>query len=310
MIPPGILILVFAVVLDQALGEPPPVLHPVVWFGKAIQFLEKLKPNTPAAQFAYGALLVAGAALVSVVAFVALNELRVWSPAVYTIVGAFLLKTTFAVRDLRQAALRVFWCLSAGNIEAARSYLRHLVSRDTDKLDEPLVVAATVESVAENVTDSILAPLLFYLVLGVPGALFYRAVNTLDSMIGYRGEYEYLGKPAARMDDALNYFPSRIAGALVVLGGAVVKADVAYAWRIMFRDHALTESPNAGWTMSAMSGALGVRLEKVGHYRLGEPLAELSRWKILHAINIMYVVAVLAVLILLIAEVLIHGYSA
>jgi adenosylcobinamide-phosphate synthase len=310
MIPPEILVLLFAIIIDQIFGEPPAPLHPVVWFGKAIGALEKIKPSTPTAQLVYGALLVAGATLIGALAFVGLAALRAWSPSVYTIVGAYLLKTTFAVRELRQAALRIFFCLSMGDLDAARSYLRHLVSRDTIQLDQPLMVAATVESVAENLTDSILAPLFFYLILGVPGALFYRAVNTLDSMIGYRGEYEYVGKAAARLDDVLNFIPARLGGALIVVVSAILRSNVAQAWRIMVRDHALTESPNAGWTMSAMSGALEVQLEKVGHYRLGDPLAELAPWKILHAVNIMYLVSALAVAILLIAEVLKNGYIA
>ncbi len=307
MIAPEILILVLAVVIDQLIGEPPALVHPVVWMGKVIAVLERLSPRGSVGQLGYGAFMVmVVVATFGLATYYVLDWLRAWNVVAYVIAGAFLLKTNFAIRELRHAALRVLTSLKAGQLDAARTHLRHLVSRDTSKLDEPLVVAATVESVAENVTDSFLAPLLYFLILGVPGAVAYRAINTLDSMIGYRGEYEYLGKPAARLDDLINFVPSRLGGALTVVASWLSQADAVRAWRVMLRDHALTESPNAGWTMSAMSGALGVQLEKVGHYRLGDPLTDLSPLKISHAVNIMYVVAALALSASLLVEVLIY----
>jgi adenosylcobinamide-phosphate synthase len=132
-----------------------------------------------------------------------------------------------------------------------------------------LVAAAAVESLAENLGDSVVAPLCYYAIGGLPGAVAYRAVNTLDSMIGYRGRYEWLGKAGARLDDVLNLLPSRLAVLLIVGAAAVVGEDARGAWRVARRDARLTAGPNAGWPMAAMAGALGVELEKVGHYRLG-----------------------------------------
>jgi len=123
--------------------------------------------------------------------------------------------------------------------------------------------------VAENVSDSFVAPLFYFLFLGVPGAAAYRTVNTLDAIVGYHGRYEYLGKCAARLDDVLNFLPARISGVLLVAGAYFSRLRGRRAWRTMLRDHNTTESPNAGWPMSAMAGALGVRLEKAGFYRLG-----------------------------------------
>ena len=335
MIAPEISILLLAVAIDQILGEPPAIIHPVVWMGKVIAVLEKLSPSLDSTnikgrvspsfdltlnegrvsptrargQLVYGALMVVVVVVIfGLATFYVLELLRMWNIAAYIIVGAFILKTNFAVRELRRAAVRVFDALAAGQLDDARRYLRHLVSRDTHTLDEPLIVAATVESVAENVSDSFISPLLFFLILGVPGAVVYRTVNTMDSMIGYHGKYEYLGKAAARLDDILNIIPSRLAGALTVVASALTKSDMVQAWRIMLRDHGLTESPNAGWTMSAMSGALGVQLEKIGHYRLGDPVLELAPLKIMRAVNIMYVVAALGLSISLLVEVLIHAY--
>jgi adenosylcobinamide-phosphate synthase len=145
----------------------------------------------------------------------------------------------------------------------------HLVSRDTSQSSSSLVVAATVESLAENITDGLTSPLLFFALGGLPGAWAYRFCNTCDSMLGYRDpEREYLGKFTARLDDVLNWLPARLTGALIVFAAALSGEDARNAWCTMPTEHRRTASPNAGWTMSAMAGALGVTLEKVGHYRL------------------------------------------
>jgi adenosylcobinamide-phosphate synthase len=155
----------------------------------------------------------------------------------------------------------------------------HLVSRPTDGLDAPAVASAAIESLAENLTDGLVAPVCFYVVgalLGGTGAGLalawaYRAVNTADAMIGYRrDELEYLGRATARTDDALNYVPARLAAATIVAGAWLARRSRAGAARVWRRDGARTESPNAGQTMAAMAGALGVTLEKPGHYRLGD----------------------------------------
>jgi len=130
--------------------------------------------------------------------------------------------------------------------------------------------AAAIESLAENASDSFIAPLFYYRLFGLPGAFAYRAVNTLDAMIGYHGRYEFLGKVAARVDDALNVVPARVTALLLVIAARFTRDNARRAWQTMRRDHTRTESPNAGYPMSAMAGALDVRLEKVGHYRLNE----------------------------------------
>jgi adenosylcobinamide-phosphate synthase len=184
---------------------------------------------------------------------------------------AWLLKYTLSLRGLIEAARAVEERLRAGDLAGARREVGiHLVSRDSSTLDVRGVASAAVESVAENLTDSIIAPVFWYLCLGLPGAWSYRVVNTADAMVGYRtGVFEDLGKAAARLDDALNILPARIAGLAMVLGAFLVGADAAAAWRAL-RDHRRRPaSPNAGWTMAPMAGALGVTLEKAGAYRLG-----------------------------------------
>jgi adenosylcobinamide-phosphate synthase len=266
-------VLAGALALDLALGEFPARLHPVVWMGRAISALERRAPAAGrAAQLAHGAAmallvpaLFAGGALVLCLAA------RPW-PALSIAVEATLLKSTFAVRALGEAAGEVARALGRGALDEAREALRALCSRDPSRLDAPLVAAAAVESVAENASDSVVAPLLFWAVLGVPGAVAYRAVNTLDARVGYRGRYEWLGKASARLDDLLNLVPSRVTAALLLAAGLACRADARRGLAVLRRDGARTESPNAGRPMAAMAGLLGVQLEKVGQYRLGDPV--------------------------------------
>jgi adenosylcobinamide-phosphate synthase len=188
------------------------------------------------------------------------------------VVEAVALSCCLSMRGLWRAAAGIATSLEAGDLADARAALSfHLVSRPTAELDGGEVAAAAVESVAENLTDSIVAPALMYLVFGLPGAALYRAVNTADAMIGYRdGALEHFGKLAARADDVLNFVPARVAALAIVLAALVTRAAPARAWRIAWRDHRRTASPNAGWTMAAMAGALGVRLVKRGAYTLGD----------------------------------------
>jgi len=266
-----LLILFLAIIIDLTLGEPPRVIHPVAWVGKVASFLEKGGiGRSPIAQFLYGV----GMVLVTLALFVApayfmILYLKSLSFVAYVIVGAVLLKATFSLRELRRAALGVKKLLLEDKLDEARFELRSLVSRDTRALPKPLLVSATVESVAENTSDSFIAPLFYFLLLGVPGAIGYRVVNTLDSMVGYHGKYEYLGKFASKLDDMLNFVPARLTALLLVLATFLSRRDGRKSWQVALSEHAKTESPNAGWPMAAVAGALNVQLEKAGHYKLG-----------------------------------------
>ena len=185
------------------------------------------------------------------------------------LVMAYFLKSTFSIRMLLTTSRSILERMRSGNISEAQEALRALVSRDTAQLDEHQVASAVIESISENFVDGILSPILFYLVLGLPGALAYKAVNTLDSMVGYRNkEFIELGRPSARLDDILNWIPARLS--LVFIGAAaLITGSVAGAVTICVRDHNLTPSPNSGWPMAVAAGALGVRLEKPKNYVLG-----------------------------------------
>jgi adenosylcobinamide-phosphate synthase len=181
-----------------------------------------------------------------------------------------LLKPLFAIRALRDAAFLVRDALTAGDVDLARTRLASLCSRNAGNLEPPALIAATVESIAENASDSIVAPFFFFALAGLPGAAFYRAANTLDAMIGYRGRYEWVGKTAARLDDLLNLLPARLTSLLFLLVAPLAGGNLRHGLAILWRDGGRTESPNAGRPMAAMAGLLGIQLEKSGHYRLGD----------------------------------------
>lgn len=263
-------VIMLALALDQLLPEPPARFHPVVWTGRMISALERLAPRRPAAALLFGfagvVLTVGTWGAVSWMAMLGLSELG--TPA-YLLGGAVLLRTSFTVRGLIAAGESTRQALEDDDLPTARVRLQSLVSRDRATLSPPLVAASAIESVAENTTDSYIAPWLAFSVLGVPLAVAYRAANTLDSMWGKRGCYEYLGKCAARLDDLVNLIPARLSAAMMLLGGGLFGLPARQGWRTMLRDRRSTASPNAGWTMSTMAGLLGRRLEKPGHYDLG-----------------------------------------
>ncbi len=271
--------LLLALLLDVALGEPPNRLHPTVWIGKTVALAERIAPGPRAAS---GLQLAAGAAMAVLIpaawgaaAWAVEFGLLALHPLAYVVGVAILVKTTFSVRMLHRVAADIGRILSSGDVSEARRQMSALVSRDTSELTIGQMAAGAIESVAENITDSVVGPLLAFALFGLPGAVAYRAINTLDSMVGYHGRYEYLGKASARLDDLVNLIPSRLAAALLWIATVVLPGMAGgRAWSIMLAHRGRTESPNAGWTMAAMAGGLGVTLEKVGHYRLGDPAPE------------------------------------
>lgn len=265
--------LAVALVLDTAFGEPPDALHPVAWIGSLARQVLRAAPRDPAGQLGFGALVALGIPAVCAAAAAGMLAITAPWPVGQLAVAVALVKASFALRALGAAGERVRRALVGGDLSAARGHLASLCSRDPAALDGSQLAAAAVESLAENASDSFVAPLFYYAIFGVPGALCYRAVNTLDAMIGYHGRYEYLGKAAARLDDALNLIPARLTAILLIAGARATGRDAAGARRILARDGGRTESPNAGRPMAAMAGALGVTLDKPGHYRLGDGAA-------------------------------------
>lgn len=304
-----VIILGLALLIDR-LGDPPTPWHPVGWMGRflaaEISLAESLLrtdfrtgSGVPASAWSRAAHVAFGAfcALTGVIAaagavWLVLLALRTWSEWPFIVASAAILKTTFSFVGLAEAGGRVQALLAAGDLPGARrTVARDLVSRDASAFDEARVVSAAVESVAENLSDSVVAPLFFYAFFGLPGAVAYRFVNTADAVIGYRGPTEYLGKAAARLDDLLNLLPARLSALLVVAAARLTGEDWRGAWRTLWRDHGRTDSPNAGWPMSAMAGALGVELSKTGHYRLGKARNPLTPSTLGRSVRILHAAA-------------------
>lgn len=277
-------VLFAALLIDLALGELPAKVHPVVWMGRAIRAAEKAFPSHGRLrQLACGALLAAALPLGSALAAIALVGFAQPWPAAQWLLDVLILTAMFAGRALGEAAARVRRALDAANLGEARAALSSLCSRDASALEAPDLVGASVESLAENTSDSWVAPLFYYALFGLPGAVAYRAVNTLDAMVGYHGRYEWLGKASARLDDALNFVPARLTAALLLLAGVLRGKSLERGAAVWCRDGATTESPNAGRPMATMAGLLGVRLVKTGHYALGDAIEPLTPDKILSA---------------------------
>ena len=298
-----------ALLLDALFGEPPEALHPVVWMGRAISTFERraLMLKSPESRRTTGIVLAlalpVSVYLISKTMLAAVPERLRW------VVEAAMISTTVSMRGLASAAQPVERELRAGDLEAARTRVGEFVGRDTEALPESEVARAAVESVAENTSDGVVAPILYAFVLGAPGALTYKAVNTLDSMVGYRSEpHTHLGCASARLDDLTNLPASR----LTVLAITCVSGPVAL--RTAYRYGKLTSSPNAGWVEAAFSGALGLRLGGTNSYggelREGPVLGDgrpPSRADIPRAISLMRRCCVLLALVFLFGGRMIRG---
>lgn len=265
------------------LGEPPTTLHPVVWYGKFIHRLEQAAPPERIPQLLYGGVMLLLATPTALLPATLIHQIaklvraaavqRGYSTSgllLYALIEGMSLKPFFALRMLAEAGSSVRLALEGHDLPAARHALQSLVSRERSELTAELVGAAAIESLAENLNDSIVAPLFYYALFGLPGSALYRLFNTCDSMLGYHGRYEYLGKAAARLDDALNLLPARITALLIIALAPLYGGNRLAAWRIWRRDSRKTESPNAGHPMAAAAGAIGIQLEKVDHYVLGD----------------------------------------
>ena len=288
--------------LDCLLGDPLSAAHPVVLMGKLISFLEKRLrarfPKTPRGERTAGLVMALCVPLVSAGAGLLLLYLA-WRvhPWAYFAVSAFLCWQCFAARCLMTEAKKVVTCLETQGLAAGRRQVAMLVGRDTENLTEEQVIKAAVETVAENTSDGVVAPLLWMALFGAAGGLLYKAINTMDSMVGYKNEkYLHFGRAAAKLDDGANYIPARLS-ALAMIGAAfLLKLDGQGAWRIWRRDRRNHASPNSAQTESACAGALGVRLGGNASYfgqlyekpTIGDPRRPIERADVHRACNLMY----------------------
>src|SRR2546426_6390663 len=249
--------------LDLAIGDPRWFPHPVVMMGKAISWGEKLLwSGEPRRDFLAGmALTLAVVGPSAAIAWAAVLLVSLLPSAVAFMAVTFLASTAIATRGLLVAAARIEEPLRAGDIVQARQQLSHIVGRETHNLNQDKVLRAGLESLAESTCDGIVAPLFYLFLGGIPLAIAYKAINTLDSMIGYRTErYFYFGKFAARLDDLANYIPARLTALFIVVAALAARLNPARAFQTVRRDHANHLSPNAGYPEAALAGAFGIRL--------------------------------------------------
>ena len=285
----GALLLAWAI--DLRFGEPRDAWHPVAWFGRVCRPVGSRLRRWPARRAFIGGALAWWMAVGSAGAIGwGVQNLLHSAPAwLAVVVMALALKPTFAWRMLRDEVRAVGNALDSG-VEAARARLQRLVSRDVAALDEATITETAIETLAENLNDSLIAPLFWYALAGLPGAAAYRAANTLDAMWGYRGEWEWAGKWSARADDVLSWLPARISALLILCA----RPD---RLRRLPRIAGVTPSPNGGWPMGAMALRLGVRLRKPGVYALNADAPSPGRRELAQALSIAGVAAGAAVLL-------------
>ena len=295
-------------VLDSVFGDPAWLPHPVVWMGKAISALEKRLrarlPQTPQGELLGGGIVaftlpVATFLLTSLVCLGA-TKLH---PGLGLAVQMFWCGQALAAKGLAQESRKVYRELRRSDLPAARKAVSRIVGRDTQNLTAEGVTKAAVETVAENASDGVIAPLFYMLIGGAPLALTYKAINTMDSMLGYKNEkYLYFGRIPAKLDDLANYLPSRLAGLLWCAAAALTGNRAAGAWKIWRRDRHNHASPNSAQTESACAGALGVQLAGPAYYfgeyydkpTIGDPLRPIEPQDILRANRMMYAESLLA----------------
>ena len=298
-------------VLDALFGDPAWLPHPVVYMGKAISALEKRLrarlPQTPQGELLGGAIvafcLPVGTFLLT--SLVCLGAARI-SPWLGLAVQMFWCGQALAAKGLAQESTNVYRELVKPDLPAARRAVSRIVGRDTQDLTLEGVTRAAVETVAENASDGVIAPLLYMLIGGAPLALTYKAVNTMDSMLGYKNEkYLYFGRVPAKLDDVANYIPSRLAGLLWVAAAALTGNSARGAWKIWRRDRRRHASPNSAQTESACAGALGVQLAGPAYYfgqyypklTIGDALRPIEPEDILRANRMMVAESILALAI-------------
>lgn len=301
-------ILIMALILDLILGDPSPnypqriqfKLHPTVWMG---QLTKKLKPffknPNPKLEKINGVIL----GLIVIICFTlpVYFGLRIiytyLGVLVYILIAAIILKLTICMK------LETDWCIAAAkaieseDLDEARKYA-HFSRRDNKDLTGSQIVSSVIESLAENLTDFRLSPIFYYGFFGVAGAVAFRAVNTLDGMVGFKDpENINIGWFSAVFDTIVNYIPARLTTLLIILASAIIGEDYKNAWKIARRDQAKIPSTNHGWQMAAMAGALNVQLEKPGQYAVGDPIEDLNSNKIIRSMKIRNAAIILAIIL-------------
>jgi adenosylcobinamide-phosphate synthase len=306
--------------LDLWLGDPPHWPHPVRWMGNAISGMQRLiRRCCPGESMLYAGGGILWLTVVGGTWLIADLVLRLLSfnPWLQWLAEAWLTYTLLATRCLRDAAMAVYHALRADTLEESRRQLSYIVGRDTQHLSRPQIMRAVVETVAENSVDGVIAPLFWLFIGGVPLAMAYKAVNTLDSMVGYRTpKYRAIGYVSAKLDDLANWLPARLGWIVLALSAGALRLDGRRAWRIGWRDRYQHKSPNCAWSEATVAGALGVRLGGPNRYFnewvekpwIGEDTREIDLEDITAAIRLMYLASAITLVLLCLLRIIAAHY--
>ncbi|MCC0783884.1 cobalamin biosynthesis protein [Clostridioides sp. ES-S-0108-01] len=312
----NILSIYIGYVADLIVGDPYSFPHPVRFIGKLINFTQGIIRivSKNDRQLKFGGFILwfitVGTTYLMTYAIVKLFSFNV---LLGVVVNSFIIYTTLATKCLKDEALKIYNVLKTGDIEKSRVQLSYIVGRDTTNLSEPEIIRATVETVAENTVDGIMAPLFYAFIGGAPLAMAYKAVNTLDSTVGYKNEkYKDIGFASAKIDDIANYIPARISVILMTIGSFFLRYDYRNCFRISIRDRKNHKSPNCAFSEGAVSGALGIQLggtnvyfgEKVYKPTIGDKLREIDKEDIIKTNKIMYASSFVSILVFTLAYVL------
>ncbi|WP_423792144.1 adenosylcobinamide-phosphate synthase CbiB [Methanocaldococcus indicus] len=303
------IILYLAVIFDIVIGELPEKIHPTVLIGKLIYFLEELFPSTNSKNkfrdFIFGCFITLITVLsVFIVSYYIEKVIISLTFPINILLYSFLLSTTIGYKSLKEFCIKPIENIE--DLEKARELVSCVVSRNTKNLDREHILSAAVESLSENIPDSIIAPLFYAIFFGLPGAFVYRAVNTLDAMIGYKNDkYLYYGKLAARLDDILTFIPARISAFLLILFAPLYSGDIKKAIKGL-KEAKNVDSINSGYTMAVVANALNITLEKIGYYKLGN--GKITKDKALKAFKAVDFTVFGFLLLYTLIYILSHGY--
>ncbi|MGD6934821.1 MAG: adenosylcobinamide-phosphate synthase CbiB [Candidatus Bathyarchaeia archaeon] len=293
----GVSVLVLAVILDLIIGDPSPWkpwkriynLHPTVWLGL---FTKKLEPyfktgNDKLEKFGGVILALIIIGVITVPTYFGLHYIYIFlGAAAYLIVALVLFKFTICIKLETDGAVAVAKAIEANDLVEAKKYA-HFSRRDPTSLTGPQIGSAVIESMVENLTDFKLSPFIYYAFFGLPGAVAFRAINTLDGMVGFKDkDHINTGWFSANLDNIVNYIPSRFTTVLMIISAAILGYDYKAAWRIAKRDHKRVQSRNHGWQMAAIAGALHIQLEKPGRYTVGDPIEVITPDKIIKSLKV------------------------
>ncbi|MEH6995851.1 adenosylcobinamide-phosphate synthase CbiB [Neobacillus drentensis] len=282
--------------IDKLVGDPPHWPHPVRWIGSLISFFEKVL-NHGKNKRLKGVFMLLFVLLIvfSIVILLVIISYQI-HPIAGIVVESVIIATTTAQKSLKEASLDVYGPLEIGDLAGARKKLSYIVGRDTETLNEGEIARGAIETVAENTSDGVTAPLFWALIGGAPLAMVYRATNTCDSMVGYVNDrYKDFGWASAKWDDVMNWIPSRVTGILMLIGTKPIKMEYRRAWMILFRDAKKHPSPNSGWGEAAVAAILGIQLGGINYYKgtlsnrakMGEPIHPIQAGHILLANRIL-----------------------